>query len=535
MKQFGIGSLACYDCIDQVGEGTYGYVYKAKDRRNGEIVALKRFIVSFLFESCYFLFLLIRLIFHRESSGFPLNAVREIKFLKFLQHKNIVQLKDVISAKGCEEREMPIKADSLSRQEMIIGGAGIIDGGSQKRSRKTAEADAKTGGEGDGGDGTSAAVTAVTAGGGDGKDDTENDNRYDILKLCGSLYFVFEYIEHDLSGLIDSKYTFNHREIKCIIKQLLEALEYLHEKRIVHRDIKTSNILISNYHQIKLADFGLARNLPINEYSSLSSSSSSSSSFSTQQQGNMTNNVITLWYRPPELLLGSTTYSTTVDIWSTGCVLAELEMGRPFLPGRTEIEQLDYIFRTIGTPTDENWPGMTKLPNYLTMSANTVTKTFPMYGQTLRSLKLTDQTVGLLERMLAADPSRRASARNALTNLYFHSKPLPPNDPKELEPLKVTEGQSFHEYQTKQLRKQQQQQQQSSSSQPPAPPSSSITLTASQQNLVQRHSQQQNPPHSGQHPRTNSSNTSGGSSGDHQHHRSQNIIGSKRLLKDSFK
>jgi cyclin-dependent kinase 12/13 len=425
---------------------------------------------------------------------------------------------------------MPIKADSLSRQEMLVSGA-------VKRSRKITEAEAKTGEEED----TSSAVTAVAAGGGDGtgkEDNTENDNRYDILKLCGSLYFVFEYIEHDLSGLIDSKYSFNHREIKCIIKQLLEALEYLHEKRIVHRDIKTSNILISNYHEIKLADFGLARNLPINEYSSLSSSSASSSSSSTsflmQQQGNMTNNVITLWYRPPELLLGSKKYSTTVDIWSTGCVLAELEMGRPFLPGRSEVEQLDYIFRTVGTPTEENWPGITKLPNYLTMSANTVTKTFPMYGQTLRSLKLTDQTVGLLDRMLVADPSRRASARNALTNLYFHSKPLPPNDPKELEPLKVTEGQSFHEYQTKQLRKQQQQQQQqqqSSSSQPPAPDkplSSSISLTASQQNLVQR------PPQL-HHTRTNSSNTSSGSSGDLQHHRTQSIIGSKRLLKDSFK
>jgi serine/threonine protein kinase len=134
-----------------------------------------------------------------------------------------------------------------------------------------------------------------------------------------------------LGGLVDAKYQFQQREIKSIIKQILEALEYLHEKRIIHRDIKSSNILISNMHVVKLADFGLARMLPSLEVK--------------DSKPDMTNNVITLWYRPPELLLGSTRYTSTVDIWSVGCVLAELELSRPFLPGKTEvITTICYLF-----------------------------------------------------------------------------------------------------------------------------------------------------------------------------------------------
>jgi cyclin-dependent kinase 12/13 len=199
--------------------------------------------------------------------------VREIKFLKFLQHKSIVQLKDVVSAKGCEDHEFPTNLDK--RPDAV-----------EKRKRE------------------------------------ETDDPRDMLSLCGNLYFVFEYVEHDLGGLIDAKYSFQSREIKSIIKQLLEALEYLHERKIIHRDIKSSNILISNLHQVKLADFGLARTLPSTEM---------------KDKADMTNNVITLWYRPPELLLGSVRYTPTIDIWSAACVLAELELGRPFLPGKTEV------------------------------------------------------------------------------------------------------------------------------------------------------------------------------------------------------
>eukprot|EP01037_Dinobryon_pediforme_P036029 gene36029-42750_t len=157
MKPFGIGSLNHYTLDDQVGEGTYGYVYKATDKRTGESVALKR------------------LILHKETSGFPLFAVREIKFLKSLRHKNVVKLKDVVSSKGCEHKEPPVKHE-FSRADTA----------------KNQPAD------------------------------VPEEDGYDILKLCGNLYFVFEFVDHDLGGLIDSKYRFNQREIKCIMKQLFE-------------------------------------------------------------------------------------------------------------------------------------------------------------------------------------------------------------------------------------------------------------------------------------------------------------------------
>eukprot|EP01032_Pedospumella_encystans_P026484 gene26484-29926_t len=185
---FGVGSLASYTGLDQVGEGTYGYVYKAKDQRNNETVALKR------------------LLFHKKSAGFPLNAVRELKFLKCLQHKNIVQLRDVVTSRGYEETEKRVKTDSNRTVE----------------EKKIDNDEAKNGGAGD------------------------------ILNLCGNLYLVFEFVEHDLGGLLDSKYRFNVREVKCIAKQLFEVLEFLAEKKVLHRDIKSSNILLTNRHQVKL-------------------------------------------------------------------------------------------------------------------------------------------------------------------------------------------------------------------------------------------------------------------------------------------
>lgn len=168
--------------------------------------------------------LLARLILNREVTGFPLCAVREVKFLKSLQHKNIVKLKEVVTSKGCEHLELPVQARNRDNQ----------------------------------------------------KEPDQADEGKDVLKLCGNLYFVFEFIEHDLSGLMDAKHLFSERTIKCIIKQLLEVLDYLSEKKVIHRDIKPSNLLLSSRYQLKLADFGLARQ---------------------QQSADMTYQVVTLWYR----------------------------------------------------------------------------------------------------------------------------------------------------------------------------------------------------------------------------------------------
>jgi cyclin-dependent kinase 12/13 len=269
----------------------------------------------------------------------------------------------------------------------------------------------------------------------------ENSKRNEGGELpgCGNIYLVFEYVDHDLGGLIDAKYNFNPRAIKCIMKQLFEVLDYLSEKKIVHRDIKSSNILISNRYHVKLADFGLARSLV-------------GPDGLREGKIDLTNNVITMWYKPPELLLGSQRYSHPVDMWSAGCVLAELELGRPLLPGKSEQQQLELICKSIGSPTEENWPGVTSLPNY-----EPLLKHMQKYNTTFRSTYTTvisDSVIGLLERILVVDPSRRTSARIALNNNYFLTPPTAPHDPAELEPLSVAGGASLHEFQTKQKRKQ---------------------------------------------------------------------------------
>ena len=384
---FGVGSLANYESYDQVGEGTYGFVYRARCKKTGDLVALKR------------------LIFHKESAGFPLCAVREVKFLKSLVHKNIVTLREIVSSKGCEHLDVQIV--------------------------KTTEEETKNE------DSKESKETKVTKDQRKEKNNKEPETENIVVDLCGNLYLAFEYIEHDLGGLVSAKYKFSPRSIKCIIKQLFEALDFLNEKRVIHRDIKTSNILLSNYHQLKLADFGLAR--------------SSVSADGREGKIDLTNNVVTMWYKAPELLLGATRYTSAVDVWSAGCVLAELELGRPLFPGKSEIDQWDLIVKILGSPTEESYAGLNSVPNYDTFVKNTT-----KYSNTFRSVyasKINDQTMSLLERIFVLDPDRRPSPKIILTHSYFLSYPLPPTNPTELEPLQLA-GASLHEFQTKQKLKQ---------------------------------------------------------------------------------
>nr|GMC57017.1 probable serine/threonine-protein kinase At1g54610 [Ipomoea batatas] len=157
-----------------------------------------------------------------------------------------------------------------------------------------------------------------------------------IMKLMGivtsrlscSIYLVFEYMEHDLAGLLSCpEISFSESQIKCYMKQLLSGLEHCHSTGVIHRDIKVSNILVSNEGVLKIADFGLANFV------------------SARNKQPLTSRVVTLWYRPPELLLGSTNYGETVDLWSAGCVFAELFSGRPFLKGRTEVTIQHIIYK----------------------------------------------------------------------------------------------------------------------------------------------------------------------------------------------
>ncbi|XP_020254318.1 probable serine/threonine-protein kinase At1g54610 [Asparagus officinalis] len=164
-------------------------------------------------------------------------------------------------------------------------------------------------------------------------------------RMSCSLYLVFEYMEHDLAGLAASPaIKFTEPQVKCYMNQLLSGLEHCHNRGVLHRDIKGSNLLIDNSGMLKIGDFGLA------------------SFFDPNHKHPMTSRVVTLWYRPPELLLGATDYGVGVDLWSAGCILAELLAGKPIMPGRTEVEQLHKIFKLCGSPSEEYWK-KSKLPH----------------------------------------------------------------------------------------------------------------------------------------------------------------------------
>ncbi|XP_057461627.1 probable serine/threonine-protein kinase At1g54610 [Actinidia eriantha] len=238
-----------------------------------------------------------------------------------------------------------------------------------------------------------------------------------IIKLEGlvtsrmscSLYLVFEYMEHDLVGLASHPgLKFTESQVKCYMQQLLCGLDHCHSRGVLHRDIKGSNLLIDNNGILKIADFGLA------------------SFYNPHMSQPLTSRVVTLWYRPPELLLGATYYGTAVDLWSTGCILAELYAGKPIMPGRTEVEQLHKIFKLCGSPSEEYWR-KSKLPHA------TIFKPQQPYrrcvAETFKDFPAA--ALGLMETLLSIDPADRGSAASALTSEFFMTKPLP-CDPSSL-------------------------------------------------------------------------------------------------------
>ncbi|VFQ68552.1 unnamed protein product [Cuscuta campestris] len=220
-------------------------------------------------------------------------------------------------------------------------------------------------------------------------------------KLSCSIYLVFEYMEHDLAGLLSCpEIRFTESQIKCFMKQLMSGLEHCHSTGVIHRDIKVSNILVNNEGVLKIADFGLANFV------------------SAKNVQPLTSRVVTLWYRPPELLLGSTNYGVTVDLWSAGCVFAELFCGRPFLKGRTEVEQLHKIFKLCGSPSEDYWK-RSKLP------LATVFKLQYPYESTLRERcrEFPEAAVDLIETLLSIEPYKRGTASSTLASEYFNSAP----------------------------------------------------------------------------------------------------------------
>lgn len=292
-----------YKIIEQIGEGTYATVFRAKDELTGQEVAIKE----------------IRL---NPEEGAPSTALREISFMRELSHPNIVKLIEVIHTPQ-------------------------------------------------------------------------------------SLCLVFELLRHDLKYLVDARRNqqkpFSLEQIQSVMYQILSGLAFCHDRKILHRDLKPQNLLLSAEGHVKLADFGLARGfgIPVNAFSS---------------------EVVTLWYRPPDILLGSTNYTTPIDMWSVGCIMAELILLFPIFPGKNNQDQVKRIFKVLGTPSIEllnyltngkaiqEWVG--EFPYYDPVSWEKLFPTLPPSGR------------NLIARLLDYRPAMRISAKEALEHAFFDNLPF---------------------------------------------------------------------------------------------------------------
>ncbi|KAJ0036520.1 hypothetical protein NQD34_005197 [Periophthalmus magnuspinnatus] len=246
---------------------------------------------------------------------------------------------------------------------------------------------------------------------------------HDIIHTQKSLTLVFEYLDKDLKQYLDDcGNTIHVHNVKLFLFQLLRGLSYCHRRKVLHRDLKPQNLLINDKGELKLADFGLARakSIPTKTYS---------------------NEVVTLWYRPPDILLGSTDYSTHIDMWSVpnsrkstlvyylfvslcnnvisftcivlrgvGCIFYEMATGRPLFPGSTVEEELHFIFKLLGTPTEQSWPGISANEEFVAYN-------YPQY----RGERLSNHTPRYQTVTAAAyfEGKKRVSADEAMNHPYF--------------------------------------------------------------------------------------------------------------------
>ncbi|MBN3316297.1 CDK17 kinase, partial [Atractosteus spatula] len=222
---------------------------------------------------------------------------------------------------------------------------------------------------------------------------------HDIVHTDKSLTLVFEYLDKDLKQYMDDcGNIMSMHNVKIFLFQILRGLAYCHRRKVLHRDLKPQNLLINERGELKLADFGLARakSVPTKTYS---------------------NEVVTLWYRPPDVLLGSSEYSTQIDMWGVGCIFYEMAAGRPLFPGSTVEDELHLIFRLLGTPSEENWPGISSIEEFKSYN-------FPKYKpQPLinHAPRLDSEGIDLLLMFLQYESKKRISADESMKQTYFKS------------------------------------------------------------------------------------------------------------------
>jgi len=232
----------------------------------------------------------------------------------------------------------------------------------------------------------------------------------DVIHSESKLYLVFEFLLMDLKKYIDTvQGPIDQALIKSYTYQICAALEFCHARRIIHRDLKPQNLLIDSKGLIKIADFGLGRSfgVPIRAF---------------------THEVVTLWYRCPEVLLGMKRYSCGIDTWSIGCIFAEMVTKKPIFQGDSEIDEIFKIFQILGTPSNAEWEGVEELPDYK--------NAFPKWKpKNLKDLLPDMEPAGidLLQKFLIYSPASRMSARKALKHPYFFdfdpsTLPQPPED-----------------------------------------------------------------------------------------------------------
>lgn len=241
----------------------------------------------------------------------------------------------------------------------------------------------------------------------------------DVFYHKTNLNLVLEYLDSDLEMIIKNKSViFTPSDIKSWMLMSLRGLNHCHRNWILHRDLKPNNLLISSDGQLKLADFGLSRDFG-------------------EPFRNMTSQVVTRWYRPPELLFGAKEYGYAIDLWAMGCIFAELMLRTPYLPGSSDIDQLNTIFKALGTPTDADWPNRKLLPDY------TDFKEYPKQDLRLLFTAASVDAIDLLSSLLMFDPLKRITAEQALLHTYFrsHPRPTPPEKlPKCGDPNKAHES-----------------------------------------------------------------------------------------------